>query len=427
MLTIVLGGDTGLGGSNQPVRADGALRHGEMRSWPELTKGIAPLIDGDLNFANLETVVTDRNDLRANPKAFNFRSHPDGVRHLVDAGFNVFSTANNHASDYGETGLRETLRHLEGFKANGLRAWPGIGTGREQASRPSDISVKGYRVRLSAIGIGGHGVAGDDRTGMLAYNNPDDFRETVTRLAGADGDVRILSVHYGSELQVRPDQSDERKLRDEAAKAAGIDIVVGHHAHVPAGVQVIGGKVIFYGLGNMLHPGMQDMGRFNACRDYGLMARVHVARDDSGRAAVRAIEAIPLTDMHRSPSPLQGEAGRTRIDVINHLASGLDDAGAGATGVRFTGRFDGTGLHCLPGAEDLPGRIGFLCRDWQPPPEPPATVARRLASACGTPVFVARRSSAGSVAEAGAPPAAPRRKKVAGSSSGSFWNIFGAW
>ena len=314
VFTVVLGGDLGFGGSGQPVIPTGALRYGQKTPWSELTAGIAPLFNGDINFANLETVVTDRNDLRANVKSFNFKSHPAGLAHLAQLGLNVVSTANNHAIDYGEHGVRETLRHLGSAAAHGLAAWPGIGQGREHASRPADVIVNGIRVRVSAIGIGGDTLPAEEsdasrqRAGMLSYNRAEDFNETVARLADAEGDLRILSVHYGEELQVRAGQSDVAKLRDQAAKAAGIDIVVGHHAHVAAGVQLVNGRLVFYGLGNLLHPGMQDMARFDLCRDYGLVARVHYTPDARGGLVLRAVEVLALTDMHDRAKPRVGDS-----------------------------------------------------------------------------------------------------------------------
>ena len=420
-LTIVLGGDLGLGGSEQPVHPDGAYRHGARTPWAELTAGIAPLLDGDINFANLETVVTDRNDIGTIDKAFNFRSHPAGIRHLIGIGFNVFSTANNHALDYGETGVRETLRHLSPLAPAGLKAWPGVGTSREEASRPAEIAVKGARVRLSAIGIGGYGLskaddvdAGDDRdgrrqrAGMLAYRVREDFDETLGRLAAADGDLRILSVHYGAELQVRPAAADVARLRDDAVIKAGIDVVVGHHAHVAAGLQIVeaktaegksGDRLVVYGLGNLLHPGMQDMARFDACRDYGLMVRLHYARASAGgRPTLAAIEAITLTAMHAKATPQEPEDGAVRIAVLNALADGLDAPEAGASGVRFVARPDGTGLHCRAGAEAQPGRIGRLCAGWpkleaEARTKPETAAAARRAASCGGRAVADRRGN----------------------------------
>lgn len=362
-LTLVLGGDIGLNGSGQPVLPTAALRHGDRRSWSDLTAGLRPLLAGDAVFANLETVVTDRSDLAPLEKAFNFRSHPLGVKHLVETGFNLFSIANNHAIDYGDAGLRETIKHISALRADGLAA-AGLGLGRAAALAPSDSTIKGARIRMSALGIGvgsqpAH--ASPERATMASYGSDTDFREAVTRLGSAEADIRILSVHYGQEMQVRPSQADEKRLR-EAVMTHNIDIVAGHHAHVVAGVQQIDGRLIFFGLGNLMHPGMQDMARHGICRDYGLLARVHLARTPGDRFKVHAIEAIALRDMHATVRARDGEDGATRIAVLNHLAAGLDQsAPGGARGIRFTPQANGRGLYCSADAERMPGSIGALC------------------------------------------------------------------
>jgi poly-gamma-glutamate synthesis protein (capsule biosynthesis protein) len=339
-------------------------------------------------------------------------------------GFNLFSAANNHAIDFGEAGIEETMRHLEAARAHGLLAWHGLGTTREQTLVPARLEVKGARVAFSALGIGGRDFSGApvQRAGMLSYHT--DFDDAVYRLAAADTHLRILSVHYGNELQVRPSGSDERKLREALVK--GVDIVVGHHAHVAAGVAVAGGGIAFYGMGNLLHPGMQDMARMNACRDYGLLARVHLSPDDGGRLRPRAIEAVPLTGMHEAARPMDAAEGSVRVEVLNHLAAGLDDPVGGATGVRFTPRADGTGLYCFPGSKDLAGRIGALCRDWQAPEAAASPAARRAAHACGASVAAARGTGARRLArssEAGAegprPPRQARKKRR--KSQSWFW------
>jgi poly-gamma-glutamate synthesis protein (capsule biosynthesis protein) len=401
-IVLVIVGDAGLSGSMEPVRPDAARRHGTPHAWRQLTSGIAAEINGDLNFANLETVVTDRNDLGALERAFNFRSHPAGVRHLVDIGFNLLSTANNHSADFGERGIRETLRHLGELEAFGLKAHAGLGIDRHAALRPRAVAVKGANVLLSAIGIGaGSHRAGEGRPGQLLYAASEDFSAVVARLAQTDGAYRILSVHYGDELQVMPDAADVRKLRDQAVKQAGIDLVVGHHAHVAAGVQEIDGRLVFYGLGNFLHLGMQDMQSFGLCRDYGLLARLHLGRGTDGRYSARAIEAVPLAGMHARTERMPAQQATARIHVLNHLAVRLDDAAARARGVRFTPQPDGTGLYCAAGAAEDGGRIGALCRDWREAATPPEALARQIAASCGsTYVSAARRRQAGAQADA---------------------------
>ena len=194
---------------------------------------------------------------------------------------------------------------------------------------------------------------------------------------------------------------DVRKLRDQAVKEAGIDLVVGHHAHVAAGVQEIEGRLVFYGLGNFLHLGMQDMQSFGLCRDYGLLARLHLGRGKDGRYSARAIEALPLAGMHARTERMPAQQATARIHVLNHLAGRLDDAAARARGVRFTPQPDGTGLYCAAGAAEDGGRIGALCREWREPAAPSDALARQIAASCGsTYVSAARRQQVGAQAKA---------------------------
>ena len=383
VFTLVIVGDTGLNGTMQPVRADGALRHGRRIPWKQVTAGIAKEINGDFNLANLETVVLSNNGVRSVAKRFNFRSHPTGVRHLVRSGFNLFGTANNHSADFGIAGIRATMRHLDAMRTDGLLAHAGLGVDRRAAGAPRSARVRGARVLLSAVGIGGFR-AGDNRPGQLAYRSKDDFGEVTQRLGAASGDFRILSVHYGAELAVRAGSDAIGRFRDLAIKQHGIDLVVGHHAHVPSGVARIGQKFIFFGLGNFLHHGMQNMGKFGICRDYGLMARLHMQKTASGNLLVRAVEAIPVTDMHERPRRLPVARSTQHIHVLNHLARHYDDDRNGMTGVRFSPQADGTGLYCAPGAEHLPGRIGELCRALKPVSAPSVALARRIRGSCSS-------------------------------------------
>jgi poly-gamma-glutamate synthesis protein (capsule biosynthesis protein) len=350
---------------------------------------VAPWLGGDVVFANLETVVTERNDLRALDKAFTFRSHPAGLAYLAGLGVNAVSLANNHAIDYGETGLRETLLHMERLRTVGLVAAPGVGAGRARAIAPAAVNVRGLRVQIGALGIGSSYVgAGSERAAMAAW--PGDLSDTVDALRDAAGDLRMLSVHYNQEMAVRPSPGDAQRLRDVVLRQ-GIDLVAGHHAHVAAGVQHVGGGLIFYGLGNFAHPGMQDMGHYGVCRDYGLMARIHYARAAGDRFQARAIEVVTLDDMHSAPRPRTGEDGRARIAVLNHLAGGLDGPGD-ARGLQFTPRADGTGLACLPGAAQEPGRIGALCREAAVAADANETARHRraAASSCGSQMMAGR-------------------------------------
>lgn len=388
-VTIVLVGDVGLNRNSQRVEARGVRKFG-FQSWNHTTELIAKDINGDLNFMNVETVVTDRNDLRRDTKGqrgpFNFRSHPAGLRHLVASGFNLLSLANNHSMDYGVAGLNETLKHVGVLENESLAVATGVGMNRDEASRPEKVKVKNSDIAFASIGIVTNNLkrhrAGPAKPGQIAYRFDDDFAEIRKRLTATPADYRILSIHYGVEGQVRTDARQVADWRRKAAQRDGIDLIVGHHAHVTRGVEIAGNSLIFYGLGNFLHHGTANMTKKGICRDYGLMARVHLREASGGGLLLRAVEAIPITDTHYRPRRLTGRKGAARIHVLNFLASTLDSAKDGTYGMRFTPQADGSGLYCQPGAAKEGGRIGALCQRHMPAPPIPSSLRRAIAASC---------------------------------------------
>ncbi|MFA5901996.1 MAG: CapA family protein [Hyphomicrobium sp.] len=385
-VTITLVGDVGLNRSGQPVEPDG-VRRGEFQTWAETTSLIDSAINGDLNFMNVETVVTDRNDLVPDLKEqrapFNFRTHPNGLRYLVSRGFNLLSLANNHSMDYGVAGLKETLKHVGDLEREHLAVAAGIGMNAEEASRPKRVDVKGSEIAFAATGIVTNDLerhrAGPNTPGQNSYRFDDDYAEVLRRLVATPADYRILSIHYGVEGRVRADAKQFADYRELAAKKDGIDLVVGHHAHVVRGVEIAGQSLIFYGLGNFLHQGTADITRKGICRDHGLMARVHLKKQADGKLKLRAVEAIPVTDTHWRPRQVTGEDGAARIHALNYLDANL---GAGSNGIAFTPKPDGTGLYCLPGAERDGGKIGALCAAYRPAPPIPADLMGDIANSC---------------------------------------------
>jgi hypothetical protein len=418
--SVVMVGDTGFNASMERVEQDAGRKLGERITFSEATAGVDALIDGDINFANLETIVTDRNDLDAVPKAFNFRMHPTGFRHLLARGFNVFSTANNHTMDYGPRGAEETLRHLADMPADRLLAWPGAGLGRRAASSAHVVSWDDGRFRrfdpvrdvapslipaafeiergvaperrtpeltvaISAVGIGGQSFPpGEVRAGQLSYPDGGDFVETLDRLRATLADFRILSVHYGIENRTLTDENTVQRFRRQAILSGAADMIVGHHHHVVNGIEIANGQPIFYGLGNFVHFGTRDLAGRGVCRDYGLMAKAHFSVDGDRRVTLQAIEAIALTGTHKRVRPMAAAEGKRRMDVLNTLAAQFDRPQERARGVRFQARADGTGLYCGQGAGTLGGRIGKLCGGFAGPVYPAEYIQASIRNDCAS-------------------------------------------
>jgi hypothetical protein len=191
-LTIVLAGDTGFNATDAKVDQRGMVKGKQVTSFTDMLSGISRDVDGDLAFVNLETVVTDRNDLTPEGKgkgAFHFRSHPAALKALIDTGFNLFALANNHSYDYGGAGIEETLYHLA------------VANAEQKAQRQNEpIDVDRLRVRYAVVNEG----ATLKRYGSAAMGRA----------------TPILKRTSHVEIRVAPDPAPAPKAAPPAAKGA---------------------------------------------------------------------------------------------------------------------------------------------------------------------------------------------------------------
>lgn len=212
---------------------------------------VAPLLQGDILAGNFEGALTERGDPW--PKSFNFRTPPRYAEGLARAGFDVVSLANNHAMDYGVTGLLDTFAALD---AAGI-AYAGAGDGIPRAYAPVIIERNGLRVAFLAwvaTPDEGSGFSisqwfAQEGAPGVAYPSDRAIADTV-RAARAQADFVIVMPHAGTEYRTAPDATQRRIA--EAALAAGADAVIGAHAHVPQPIEQRGRQLIAWGLGNFV-------------------------------------------------------------------------------------------------------------------------------------------------------------------------------
>ncbi|TAK64408.1 MAG: CapA family protein, partial [Dehalococcoidia bacterium] len=101
---------------------------------------VAPLIDGDIGFANLEGPLTERG--APWPKGYNFRTPPRFATSLMSGHIGVVTLANNHMLDFGVEGLTDTLAALD---ATGVRH-VGAGANAMDAHAPAVVDADGLHV-----------------------------------------------------------------------------------------------------------------------------------------------------------------------------------------------------------------------------------------------------------------------------------------
>lgn len=181
------------------------------------------LRDADIVFGNLESPLIE--NCPREYTSLKFCAGPELVRGLTFAGIDVVSLANNHIANYGEAGITETKKILN---ENGV-GWVGDG-------------------KVEVIEKGGKkfGFLGFDYVDILPAEH--DFQ--LVRDLKSKVDVLIVGVHWGVEYTALPTKNEE--LIAKNLVEAGADVVVGTHPHWVQGIDHIGGKPVYYSLGNFV-------------------------------------------------------------------------------------------------------------------------------------------------------------------------------
>ena len=148
------------------------------------------------------------------------------------AGVDVASMANNHAADYGEAGVRDSLPRSRASPVPVI----GFGATAAAAYAPLHRTVNGVDVAIFAASqVRDHTLnawtATADTPGIASAFDPALVKGV--RAAAAAGATVVVFLHWGTEYEQCPD-GDQVQLADELA-AAGATAVIGTHAHVLQG------------------------------------------------------------------------------------------------------------------------------------------------------------------------------------------------
>ena len=341
-LTLTMGGDVNFNKNLFSVNANGFSRDGYVTNWTELTKNLKPLINGDLNFANIETVVTDRNDLSAQGKTYVFRTHPNAIQNLIGLGFNLFNLANNHAFDFGREGMSETLDQMRILKQKNPQVeYFGIGY-KHDLLKPVVFQKNGYTIAIASLSIGDTNfVATTNEPGFIHVWNRSQYNEIIKNFKKTSADYKILSIHFGKEGKITLDEG-QRAYYEFAVKKGDIDLIIGHHPHAVRPIQKIGDKYIFYSLGNYLMLGSANVTGFGNGKDYGLFSKLHLVRGPTGRLKPEAIELIALTNTHFAAKPLPARTGYEKLLALRNL----NKAELGGEAFNYRLNSEGHGIYC---------------------------------------------------------------------------------
>jgi len=171
-----------------------------------------------------------------------FKGLPAHAAGLTAVPFEIACLANNHVFDYGLAGFRETLAVL---RRSGIRT-VGAGLTLEAATAALSVTVKGQRITIVNFSEGEDLTASTGGPGVCGWEI--DRLTGSIRRAKKRGDFVVAIGHAGLEYVPFPPPYVVEAFR--ALSDAGADCVVGHHPHVPQGLEMRRGRLIAYSLGN---------------------------------------------------------------------------------------------------------------------------------------------------------------------------------
>ncbi|MEX2190705.1 MAG: CapA family protein [Bacteroidota bacterium] len=230
-------GDINLG------RSVGQMLLKDSIDYPFLFAG--PVFRGyDIVFANLESQITDQGGETQHPRdPYIFAAPPQAAQALQQGGISVVSTANNHAFDYGSRGLRETVDFLE--QAN-VRF---TGTSKDSVGMFNPALIRRNGITVGFVAYTEFVNQKGAWQGRISLYHAGRAKKEIAVLRES-ADFIVASYHGGVEYVDRPPKHTLAQMRQLID--AGADVVIGHHPHVPQGIEQYKGKWIFHSLGNFV-------------------------------------------------------------------------------------------------------------------------------------------------------------------------------
>ena len=186
-------------------------------------KFVKPVLNQyDIRVANLEVTLAGK-PFKGYPQ---FSAPDDLAKTLINTGFNIILTANNHSCDRGSKGVIRTLDQLD---ALGVLH---TGTFRSQDERDSTypliLEEKGMRIAMLNYTYGTNGLTVNAPL-IINYIDSAVIKKDVERAKELNADYIICNMHWGSEYKFLPNKYQKRF--ESYCYDLGVDMVIGGHPH----------------------------------------------------------------------------------------------------------------------------------------------------------------------------------------------------
>ena len=263
----------------------------------------------DYAVANLETTLAGSGRPYSGYPSFNC---PDGiVTSVVDAGYDMLLTANNHCNDTQMDGFDRTLQQVRDAGLESLGTYL-----NDQEQKFSVIDVGGiqvgmicytYATGLTDTGypeLNGNPMRQGGKVNFFTNDDLDSFYQKLTSLLAdmdaAGAEATVLYIHWGEEYHTEENATQQaiaQKVCD-----LGIDVIVGGHPHVVQPVDLLESTtdpnhktVCIYSVGNAVSNQRRNL--ISSCRtghtEDGALFTVTFEKAPDGTVSVADADVIP--------------------------------------------------------------------------------------------------------------------------------------
>ena len=275
-----------------------------LKPYDPIYEDISEYLQNDLlSFGNLEFPIDSSKPYQNYPL---FNNHPAYVEAAIEAGFDIFSAANNHTADQGPESILATRDALERFRAERGIDWSGIRGSKDDPMVPVTIERNGIKIGFLAITLFLNRPEGGELVYKVNYRSRDRQETFFKYLESVRPayDLFILSVHGG--VEYRQTALPFKVEFFHRLSECGADIVWGHHPHVLQPYEVYSradgsSSVIIYSAGNFIsgqtwHMPPVDFTEEDPPRGETALYQVRLVKSAADTVSICGVSTVPLVN-----------------------------------------------------------------------------------------------------------------------------------
>ncbi len=268
-------------------------------------------------YGNLEGPVSPAHALSSIQYSFNYSTKL--TDDLARSGFQVVSTANNHAMDRGALGVDQTINSLNksGLLFTGTRK-------QGDLSSPWYAITKSNGLKLAWIACtyGTNGIPDIRKQVLKCFEDSSEIVSLIQLLKSSQrADAVIVTPHWGNENEQSPNSQQRQYAR--IFLNGGATAVIGSHPHVLQTWEKIKigdeERLVVYSLGNFISNQFMSLPQMST-----IMLYIGLTKTASGKVIINGVRHVPLL-MTKYPYALKAidrlPAGTYASQSLAHIRS----------------------------------------------------------------------------------------------------------